>query len=157
MIKTYVGLDIAETMGVAVWQPEIQRATVYEVKGNPVVQLIELGEQILIPLGEEDKPLIAIELLTYLRNAKTTRSILERTGFLRHNLLNFGYTVEDVNLNTARRYLGTKSKFDTQEKFKHYLKSITDNHADALAVCIYISSIEGYSIDWNSLFIEEGK
>jgi hypothetical protein len=154
MKNVYVGLDTAKVMGAAIWFPRQQKAWVEECKGSPLAQW-KFIQDLLYPVPEEDVVFV-FEKQHNFYNAKTTRSLLERYGFLKFSIL--GSTrcqVREVSPKVARAYLETSTKKETFRRFIPYFAGdyLTDNHTDALAVAIYESHTDGLELNWSKLSV----
>lgn len=142
----YVGLDVAETMGVALWHPKEERAEVFEVKGLPYEQM-----EVLRKLEYDKRThVFAIERLTHMRNANVVRSLHQRAGYLKFSLLKEGCMVNEVNINSVRHLLETKNKRETHDVFLDFYQGdfFTNNHSDALAAAIYQANKDGFTFEW---------
>ena len=143
----YVGLDIAETMGVAIYYPDKSLAEVVEVKGLPYEQLEVLRKQ-YVPF-HQTVVRFSIESLTHQRNAKTVRNLQQRIGYLKFSLIREGYKVNEVNINSVRHFLEAKNKKEVHALLSTLSKDeLTDNHTDALAVALYQAKREGADFAW---------
>lgn len=150
---TYIGLDTATLMGVAVWNPDRHIAVVTQNKGTPIEQLYFINQNVFGLMEETADCEFVMEVLHNFRNAVTTRSLLERYGFLKWSLKAVQFEVEEVSPDMARSFLGTKEKEDTFRYFTKYFDGsmLTNNHTDALAVAIYQSTLDGYKFAPNRL------
>jgi|SRR5688500_5376130 len=158
MKNLYVGLDTAETMGVALYYPKNRLALVTEVKGTPIEQYIYITNNILLPIGnDKEQVLFIIEKLTNFLNAKTTRSLLERIGYLKYTLLSNGQLVEELAPTIARKTLGIRSnKRTVQLLFQKYTEmKLSDNHTDALALVVHRAVQDGYPLNIGETTIKE--
>ncbi len=143
--KWFVGLDIATTTGIAIYIPSKNVAAVGLSKGLPGHQLDEIISM-TIPLPKEFFHLnYVLEEPHHLRNAKTALSLISRYGYLKYSLMGLGYGVSEVNLNSARAWLGTKDKQGTHLFFTEYFVGsyLTSDHTDALAVALYEANLRG--------------
>lgn len=159
-MNIFIGLDVAERMGVATWNPQLNKAYVHVAKGSPIHQLDYIFKEVLVepePLVEEPKFIFVIERLHNFQNKNTVRSLLERTGFIKYSLISAGFRVEEVSPLMARAYLGVSTKENLRVKLEQYFTGIrmTDDHSDALAVALYQASLEGYQLDFRKLTIQE--
>lgn len=127
----WIALDVAKSCGVAIlYSSGVVRVTT--VVGSPQQQLDRLVEII----GDNNEFSLVIETLTYFRNAKTIRSLLERSGFLKYSLMN-SYLIkkiEQVSATDARKALRVKSKGEALKFFRKYLPKINNDESDALAL-----------------------
>jgi hypothetical protein len=164
----YCGLDIATTMGVALWEPESHVALVTEVKGSPVEQYVYIYNNIILTNRKEsyierwvqvediNKIVFTLEQLAYFRNAKTTRSLLERLGYIKYSLLSVGQEVNEVTATVARRSFGVIKKHPIMKIFQDRTDmKLTDNHTDALALVIHQSVQDRYKFDIEKITIKE--
>lgn len=155
----YIGLDVATMAGIAKWIPEINVAVVDEMKGTPNHQLQYIINSVLPPKEMAVETIFVLEKPFHFQNANTTRSLLERYGFIKYSLLGFGYQVREPNLNSARAWLGVRDK---QGVFDHYVphlnsgRMLTSNHTDALLVAMYEAQQDGFTVEWSSLQIMQG-
>lgn len=131
-----IGLDIAEKMGVVYYR---QNSSVYyctTYKGTPIQQMQMLEDV----AGEDIKNAIVFyeELNTFV-NANTTRSLLQRAGYLKNSLLKLGaLTVDPVNAIAARKFLGCKDKKAVGDAFKKW--GINQDEADAMAILLFATA-----------------
>lgn len=138
------------------WIPDSHLAFVYEVIGNPIVQLDYLLNNIV---GDPTRQTYVIERLHHFRNAKTTRSLLERYGYLFYGLAERGYQVQEASTEAARKFLKVIGK---QEAFDYLLpffegKYLSNHHTDALTLALYQASLDGFVLDESRLTIVEGE
>src|SRR5687767_8973013 len=152
---SYIGLDTATVMEVAVWCPDTHIATVVQNKGTPVEQLFFINQYVFGYLEDGADNEFVMEKQHYFRNADTIRSLMERYGSLKWTLQSIGFTVNEISPDIARKFLGTKEKEDTFALFTKYFTGsmMTNNHSDALAVAIYQSTLDGYKFNINRLKI----
>lgn len=145
----YCGLDIAKTTGLAVWYPEKHFALVTHVKGTPIVQLKCILAAIPKELfGEVLEPVFVLEKIFHFRNANTTRSLLERYGYMKHSLLDRAARVEEAHPLAARRLLKARSKGQVLRMLQAYSgECMTQDGADALAVAIFQAHKDGWIFD----------
>jgi hypothetical protein len=152
----YIGLDTATISGIALWYPQTNRARVVQVKGDPIETFGFLIRTIM-PMVKGKEQRLCMELTHHFQNAKTTRSICERYGFIKYSMrCNYPLLqIHEVGASEARKNLGTKGKESTFMKLhSHYVGPyFTDNHADALAVAMFQSVRDGFPIDWAALRI----
>lgn len=129
--RMVVALDVATSLGVVYKHPNGKfYCTTY--KGTPVQQL----EMLLDVLGDDVTTcLVIIEQLNDFMNANTTRSLLERIGYLKNSLLKVGADIKMVNAMSVRKYLGVKGKEGVKELFSKY--GLDSDQSDALAVMLY--------------------
>lgn len=155
-MRVFVGLDVAEKMGVATWNPHSNKAYVDVVKGSPVDQLRYMTK-VVLATDEGAELVFVIERLHNFQNKTTVRSLLERSGFLKYSLIACGFRVEEVSPLMARAHLGVSTKEDVRVKLEQYFTGIrmTDDHSDALAVALYQASLEEYQLDFRKLTIQE--
>jgi Holliday junction resolvasome RuvABC endonuclease subunit len=138
----FVGLDIATKMGVAFVNFGSKKITTVVYKGTPQIQL----ERLVDVVGDFEGVVVRIETLVSFRNAKTTRSLLTRTGYISHSLENEKATIEYVTPTEARRFLGVKTKAEVKDFFNRFAPGITDDEADAIAVAVY-KNVEDLNFD----------
>lgn len=152
----YVGLDIATITGIALWHPFTHKAEVVQVKGDPM-ETFGFIVKVIMPLVVELQPTICMEQPHHFQNANTTRSLLERYGFIKYSLMcNYkGLRIEEPNLNSVRASLGAKKKEDVLQIMSTFYSGsyLTDNHTDALAACIYQSKQDEIPFTLTSLRI----
>lgn len=156
MPKHYIGLDLATLAGVAILYPG-NFAAVTVMKGNPIQQFMHVGS---IVNGLKVPELsIVLEMPVDFLNANTTRSLLERYGFIKWNLIGSGFTPLEVRPKEARRVVGAKDKRSLFIKLKDNFKGhiFDSNMSDALALCIYAAAQDGYKVDWKQLEIHNLK
>jgi hypothetical protein len=157
MSHIYIGLDVATVTGISIYQPVWGQAKVTQFRGEPLQLFGFIKEYVLDPYLYYTKVFV-MELPNHFRNAATTRNLLERYGFIKYTLIDYGQNPVEVNLNSVRSYFRTKNKEEVKRYFKpHYKgkKAFTDNHSDALAVAIYQSVQDKYRYDPGTLKIEE--
>ena len=137
MKKLIVALDIAEKMGVVYhWVDSgVYNCTTYT--GTPIRQM-EMLEDVL---GEDVKGAVVVyEQLNTFVNANTTRSLLQRAGFLKNSLLRLGAGgAEPVNAIAARKFLGLKDKKAVGEFFGRW--KLNQDEADAMAILLFAQAI----------------
>lgn len=157
--KVYLGLDTAIISGIAVWYPLTFKAYVVQVKGTPPETFGYLCQKVM-PLIVKEQPTVVMEKLTHFRNADTTRSLLERYGFIKYSLMcNYqGLRIEEPTTSLARGNLKVKDKEDVFKLLSQYYQGayFTDNHADALSVAIYQSVNDGIPFRLDKLCINSG-
>lgn len=146
MNRIYIGLDVAETLGIAVYKPP-HFALVTSIKGIPPVQY-ELVRRIITGNSARSgllSPIIVFELPNHFRNGKGTRTLLGRYGYLRWSLVDEMLDIHEVNLNSARAFLKCKSKEEVLDFFLPWYTGscLTDDHTDALAVAMYQAHKDG--------------
>jgi hypothetical protein len=155
----YLGLDTATVTGVALLNPVSNSAIVYETKGIPNLQYkfidnLLKGIEVTCKAHVET---IAMEELRNFRNAKVTRSLLGRYGFILWSLRGMGYEVQEIAPKVARAKLNFRDKESVFRGFIPYLTSslpFTSNHADALALALYVALMDGYECKLESLKIK---
>lgn len=126
-----IALDIARSCGVAVlYKNNVVKVTT--IVGTPQQQLSALIDLI----GENKNFTLAIEKLTYFRNANTIRSLLERSGYLKFSLIEKYEisSVHGISATNARKSMKLKSKKGVLNFFKKFYKKINDDESDALAL-----------------------
>lgn len=156
-MKVYIGLDTALVTGIALWYPTENLALVTDIKGNPLEQFHWIYH--LIPSGEL---CLVLEKMVHFRNAKTTRSLLERYGFLKYSFLDRDFRVEEVHPGLARKFIGAKSKEDVKRYFWNReiacgVQPLSEHQADALTVALYQSHLEGCEIYYPELTLRKMK
>lgn len=92
-----VGLDIATSSGIALYDGE--KICVTTFKGTPV-ELVDYIESI-IPQNST----VIIERHVHFLNANTTRSLLERLGYVKYSLIKNGHAVSDLFPGKGRKQL----------------------------------------------------
>lgn len=131
-----IGLDIAEKMGVVYhrYNSGIYHCTTYQ--GTPIEQL-EMLEDVA---GEDvEGAVIFYEQLNTFVNANTTRSLLQRAGYLKNSLIKLGaLKVEPVNAIAARKFLGCKDKKAVGDVFKKW--NLNQDEADAMAIFLFATA-----------------
>lgn len=159
--RLYCGLDVATKLGIALWNPLENVAHVEMVKGEPVDQIIRVLEIAGFGGMEEVPPelVFVMEILPSFQNARTTRSLLERYGYIKHTLKCTGFPVMEVNVSSVRHSLGVSSKMQVFDYFlPHYMGThLTTDHTDALAAAICQSMVDLYPYDKDSLLIHDVK
>lgn len=134
-MKKIVALDIAKRMGVIFYNhPDgVMFCTTYE--GAPDEQL----QMLLDVLGDEVSDcLFLIEELNTFVNAKTTRSLLHRVGYIKLTLEKLGAEVKMLNAMSVRKYIGAKNKADVRKVFYSLgLPEMSEDEADALAILCF--------------------
>lgn len=79
-----------------------------------------------------------IEDLPRMRNMNTTKSLLMRIGYIALSLEDFGKRVTFVRVQSARRWIGAKSKKDVQRILSRRANcSISSDEADAAALLLF--------------------
>jgi hypothetical protein len=152
----YLGLDLATISGIALWHPFTHTAEVVQVKGDPIETFAFLA-RVIMPLLGKFQPTVCMEQSHHFINAKTTRSLLERYGFIKYSLMcNYkGMRIEEPNLNSIRASLGARNKKEMMGILatRYTGPYLTDNHTDALACCIYQSKEDGIPFTLGNLHI----
>jgi len=150
----YIGIDTAETMGLAVWEPITHIAKVFQAKGTPVGNLIVI-KSVLENLYSSDIS-ISMEELYNFKYPKVVRSLFQRYGYIKYSLVELGYKIEEVHPRSARKALDAKTKEGARIKLEYRFTGLklTDNHSDALAVAICTSIKDGHEFDYNNLMIK---
>lgn len=155
----YVGLDVAGTTGVSLFFPRQNEAICFSIKATPIEQIQEvirnslrIKQQYNIQHEDNTDLLFCFEKVFHFRNAKTTRDLVERYGFMKYTLLHGRYRVVEVHLRSARSWLGVKSKQENLMHFvPHYMGSmLTSDHADATSCALYQAHLEGHTVDWST-------
>jgi Holliday junction resolvasome RuvABC endonuclease subunit len=124
------------------------------VQGSPI-------EQGIVAFAKGINPSYAttyvLERLHTFRNANTTRSLLERYGYLKYLLQSGGYRVEEVSPRMARKHLGLVEKEEVYEYFKKLYTGLrlTSHMTDALAVALYQADRDGYEFRPGELLLTE--
>lgn len=157
MQLVYIGIDPATVCGVAIYYPEQNMARVMEVKGTPVEQLSTILEYLFKDIGEEKLLIFSMEKLHNFRNANTTRSLLERYGYLRHTLDSLGFPVRETSPASVRAHLQVKTKTELFDYLGSFYrgKHLTNNHTDALAIAIYQAWLDGLNFQPITFRIED--
>lgn len=152
----YIGIDVANMCGIAYYNPDTHKAVVYEKKGTPVAQLGAINQVIKRHKGDSVNIYFVLEKQFSFQNAVTTRSILERYGFLKWSLLACDFDVWEISPSSARNFLGVKynpytakeTKRKTHELLRSYVIDFPDafsnNHSDALAVAMKQANANGH-------------
>jgi len=148
---SYIGLDLAIVSGICVLDAERKEAFLFQHKGSPIELLSFL---ITFILDGTTAQKVGIEELHQFRNATTTRSLLQRSGFIRYTLESYGIDTKEIHMESVLSMLQLKSKkelFDYILLGTKSLLSLTSNHTDALGIALYM-----YYLDTgNVLSIEE--
>lgn len=134
------GLDIATSTGVAIMQYK-NSAKVYSVTGDPIFQ----ADKIVGILLDNSVEVVYVEQLTDFRFVKTIASLSERLGYISWLLKSDGYEIRIANLNSVRRKLEIpaiaktlkESLYKSLQNFTVQPASLTSDHSDALALCLY--------------------
>ena len=134
----FVGLDLATTAGMAMLSEDLNFCWVYELKGNPYEQFFQIQNIIC------NQPAVwGIEELHCFRNAKTVRSLAERSGFIKWMLKGvLKEKVMTVQASKARKFVGAKNKEHARELMQCLVKGngkLTDNHSDAILVALMVA------------------
>lgn len=130
--RMIVALDVATSMGVCYFRIQDSKFYCTTYKGTPIEQLRTLFDV----LGDDvNECLVIIEQLNDFMNANTTRSLLERIGYIKNSLLRVGAEIKMVNAMSVRKYLGVKGKEGVKELFSKY--GLDSDQSDALAVMLY--------------------
>lgn len=154
----YIGLDIATVTGMAIYTPSTETIEVALNKGDPISQYVRLVNYLETMDYKDRHPTFVLELPLHFQNANTSRSLIERYGYLKHSLIRAGvYEVVEVNLNSVRKYLGCKTKEDVFRFFQPLYEGdyLTSDHADAAALCLYQASVEGHTVDLSRLKVRD--
>lgn len=148
----YIGLDMATTTGIAVYHPEVEIAWCYLHKGTPIELADKVGRLITyvrkVNIWPTDNITFAVERLHLVRNMNTVRSLLERYGYIKYNLLAAGYEVLEYGPLPPRKFLG--KEFTTKEEVFTFMRQefkgplLTSNHTDALAQALYAAHKQGF-------------
>lgn len=157
----YMGLDTATTTGIAIYNTDNNIALVTLKKGSPIEQFIYIDVIVktMFKFGRGHIDFTQIkfvfEELHNFRNAKTTRSLCERYGFLKYSLLKNSCQVSEIPPKMARSLLGLAGKKETFDFFSaRYVGSMfSSDHADALAVALCQAHVDGFAIDLDTLRI----
>jgi len=137
-----VALDVATSMGVCYFRIQDNKFYCTTYKGTPIEQLRTLFDV----LGDDvNECLVIIEQLNDFMNANTTRSLLERIGYIKNSLLRVGAEIKMVNAMSVRKYLGVKGKEGVRELFSEY--NLDSDQSDALAVMLYGLEISPTALD----------
>lgn len=139
---TYLGLDIAEDMGAALYFAHSQQAHVFEYNGTPVQQ----WKFVKTLIYYNPQTLVCMELMHHFRNAITTRSVFGRYGFIKWSSVEYGYTPREISHQVARSFVHAKGKRGVHVAFlSEYRgeKQLTDNHTDALAIAMFAAHLDG--------------
>jgi hypothetical protein len=160
--RLYVGLDVATKLGIALWKPLENVAHVEMVKGEPVDQVVRVLEVAGFGSGGKNpvsELVFVMETLPSFQNARTTRSLLERYGYLKHTLKCTGFPVMECNISSIRHSLGVNKKMQVFDYFLPYYRGthLTTDHTDALATAIHQSMVDLYPYDKDSLIIHDVK
>lgn len=148
----YIGLDLAIVSGICVIDTDTNTIDLFQHKGTPI-ELLDWLFAFIIENEEEgvDSQKMGIEELHQFRNANTTRSLLQRSGYIFYTLSGYKFTVEMVNMESVLPVLKCKNK---KELFEYALAitkhsiPITSNHSDALGIALYLFyTKEGYVLD----------
>lgn len=145
--RWYIGLDIATISGIAIYSPLKHAAVVGQSKGEPIYQLDDIIAK-SVPKNLVGYSIqFVLEEPHHFQNATTTRSLISRYGYIKYSLMGLKYPVYEVNLNSARHWLGTKTKKETHLLFTQYFRGdfLTSDHTDALAVAMYKAHKDGYA------------
>lgn len=139
----YLGLDVAQTTGIAYYSGDSAKVT--DVKGYPYNQFKLIARLIRKRLEYDEEVVVVMEQPVHFQNAKTTRDLLQRYGYLKWSLLHTGCKVLEVNLNSVRSFLKCRTKQSVFElMLDFYVGSrLTDDMTDALACCLYQAHIDG--------------
>lgn len=141
--KLYIGLDVAQTVGIAIYDGDWAKVTA--VSGYPYTQFNLISRLAQKYLRDDYIVTFVMEQPVHFQNAKTTRDLLGRYGYLFWSLINANHDVLEVNLNSVRAFLKCKTKravFDLMLPCYSGL-SFTDDKSDALACCLYQAHKEG--------------
>ncbi len=134
----FIGLDLATTTGMAILSEDLKTCWVYELKGNPYEQFYQI--QLMVA---NDPAVWGIEELHIFRNAKTVRSLAERSGFIKWMLKGvLKEKVMMVQVSRARKFVGAKNKEHARELMQCLVSgggTLTDNHSDAILVALMVA------------------
>lgn len=150
-VEMFIGLDIAQTMGVAVVTSDSPTILLAEVKGEPPEQEAVLA-YLVSRYKSSYRQHFILEMPSHFRNAKTTRSLIERYGYLKYTLVTYDMDVNEFSPPVIRSALGLPNrKRDVlqyfREMFPAYAQFLTDNHTDALATAIAGAMYMGEELD----------
>jgi hypothetical protein len=129
-------------------------------KGTPIKQAEYIVTHLVAEPVLNIEPVFCLEMPHHFQNANTTRSLLERYGYIKNVLLGAGFKVREPNLNSARAWLGVKDK---QAVLMHYIPYfaggaiLTSDHADALLMAQFQASKDGIEPKWEELKIYQGE
>lgn len=154
----FIGLDTALVTGIALYNSEMNYAGVMQRKGTPVEQLatiIAVISHLRLGWVDSSQIVLVMEKLHNFRNAVSTRSLLERYGYLKNSLLERGYQVQEVSPKEARSFLGVGGKEETFHLLKTRFQGtlFSSDHADALAIALYQASVQECHPDVDTLEI----
>lgn len=155
----YIGLDTATVMGFAFLRTDNNWAFCHVINGNPIEQLKELRSYLSTPAGLKETSSIVLEKQHNFRNAISSRSLLERYGYLKYSLINEGWDVQEQSPKVVRKKLGFRTidaKKDLFMMMTHYVKrmpAFTTDQSDALAVALGQAIDDGYHFNWETLQI----
>lgn len=157
--RIYCGLDVATRLGIAVWNPLENVAHVTMVKGEPIEQVVRILEVAGRDAEKGTQLVFVMEVLPSFQNGKTTRSLLERYGYIKYTLMGTGFPVQEVHLSSVRRSLGVTDKMGV---FNHFLPKYTGehlltDHTDALAVAVYQSVLDKYPYEEDTVQVHDLK
>lgn len=93
-----VGLDIAKTSGIAILDKN-GLVSVFKFTGDPIELLGYIKSKI------ESNSTVIIERHVHFRNAKTTRSLISRLGFIEWSLRSENHVVSDIFPGKGRKVL----------------------------------------------------
>lgn len=134
----YIGLDLAIVSGICVLNAESKEAFLFQHKGTPLELLSFL---VTFVLDGTTTQKVGIEELHQFRNATTTRSLLQRSGFIRYTLESYQIDTKEVNMESVLSILKLKSKQDLFDYIVFGTESLiplTSNHTDALGIALYM-------------------
>ncbi len=159
MSRAYIGLDTAAKLGYAAWRPEDNLAQVALFKGEPIEQVVEILDSTRLLFKEEEllDVVFVMEMIHSFQNAVTTRSLLERYGYIKHTLRSTGFPVVEVSPSPVRHFLGAAGKREVYDLLKPYYKGerLRDDHTDALACALFRSNLDGYEFKLDDLVIQD--
>lgn len=155
----YIGLDVAETMGVAIVDDQSDTHVVTSYKATPIRQLEYIIGGLLRQFNSDDEPYFVIERMHHQRNMRTVQSLAQRIGYLKYSLLAFGFACIEVGTSEARSLLGAKNKVDTLDYFVPFYWgfNLTSDHTDALAVALWAKHYEKKDVPKEMIIYDYGQ
>lgn len=130
----YVGLDIATRTGIAWYETGSGVIKTHVVKGTPIDQWDFICELLS---NLDAKVEVVLEKPVYFRNAVTARSLIERYGYLKWQLMADYVPIIEVVPTQVRRFIGAKTKQGVLEMLRGDDTRITHDHADAAALVLF--------------------
>lgn len=133
MKRYIIGLDLANTSGIAVFDTVTKEVKVNVLKGNPLEQMSKI-KSVMYSFLSASQTTFVIEEHVYFKFRIAARSLMERIGFIKWSLIQDGFEVVQFFPYAAR-----KKMLKT-----HYLNLDKDRKDALLLIHQYIESYEAF-------------